>query len=448
MKKIRFALLLIVILMAVVISFTSCGETEPSVENNGISPTETTKCEHNYTSQVTTEATCGNDGVETFTCSLCNDSYTKAIAATGNHTYTSQVTTEATCSNDGVKTFTCSVCNDTYTETVDAKGHTYISQVTTEATCANDGVETFTCSVCNDSYTKAIAATGNHNYKSKVITEATCAKEGVKKYTCSACNDSYTKAIAATGNHNYKSKVTTEATCTKEGVKKYTCSVCNDSYTETVAAKGHKWQNATCTLPKTCSVCKLADGIALGHTSDARICARCGTDYFKEVRKFVMENGDYEFSVDREWWAYTYHIDTDSRLKFIYEEDENVIEIYLLGSDEILSTEIFHITFEEGVKNKCGYYYSREFSSYWNNMEGKIDVSTITSKMKEIPYEEYNCWCQDCFWIAVDTHGADAASQQGALCLRRLLPLFDKFLGEHFNLSIDNFGFKNFQIKQ
>ena len=162
MKKINFVVLLITILMAMTMLFTSCDESNPSTENNGTPSSESTQCEHNYTSKVTTEATCTKDGVKTFTCSVCKDSYTEAIAATGKHNYTSKVTTEATCTKDGVKTFTCSVCKDSYTEAIAATGkHNYTSKVTTEATCTKDGVKMFTCSVCNNSYTEAIIAIGH-----------------------------------------------------------------------------------------------------------------------------------------------------------------------------------------------------------------------------------------------------------------------------------------------
>ena len=118
MKKIKFVVLLITVLMAMTMLFTSCDESAPSTENNGTPSSESTQCEHNYTSKITTEATCVKDGIKTFTCSVCNDSYTEAIAATGEHNYTSKVTTETTCTREGVKTFTCSVCNGSYTETI------------------------------------------------------------------------------------------------------------------------------------------------------------------------------------------------------------------------------------------------------------------------------------------------------------------------------------------
>ena len=146
MKKIKFIVLLISVLMVMTMLFTACDET--------------TQCEHNYTSKVTTEATCTKDGVKTFTCSVCKDSYTEAIAATGKHNYTSKVTTEATCTKDGVKTFTCSMCKDSYTESIVA-GHKWSNATCTAAK---------TCSACKivegealgHSYVDATSTTPKH----------------------------------------------------------------------------------------------------------------------------------------------------------------------------------------------------------------------------------------------------------------------------------------------
>lgn len=227
MKKLNFVVLLMSILMAMTMLLTSCNESAPSTENRGTPSSESTQCEHHYTSDVTTEATCSKDGVMTFTCSACNDSYTEVIAATGEHNYVSKVTAETTCSKDGVKTF-----------------------------------------------------------------------------TCSACKNSYTEAIAATGKHNYTSKVTAEATCTKDGVKTFICSMCKDSYTESIAA-GHKWTNATCTVPKTCSVCKLTEGEALKHKIEGGKCTRCGIKisvvlYEDSTVKITFKKAEkYKYSNDR-----------------------------------------------------------------------------------------------------------------------------------------------------
>ena len=93
MKKIKFIVLLISVLMVMTMLFTACDETTPTTENNGTSPSGTTQCEHNYTSKVTADATCTKDGVKTFTCTVCNDSYTEAIATTGHTVNTNNVCT-------------------------------------------------------------------------------------------------------------------------------------------------------------------------------------------------------------------------------------------------------------------------------------------------------------------------------------------------------------------
>ncbi len=346
--------------------------------------TEGSALGHSYTSKVTTAATCTTAGVKTFICSKCSNSYTESIPATGHkwtaatctaaktcsvckatsgsalgHSYTSTVTKAATCTAAGVKTVTCSKCSNSYTESIPATGHTwtaatctaaktcsvckatdgaalghsYTSKVTKAATCTAAGVKTFTCSKCSNSYTESIPATGHtwtaatctaaktcsvckttdgaalgHSYTSKVTKAATCTAAGVKTFTCSKCSHSYTESIPATGHtwtaatctaaktcsvckvtdgaalgHNYTSTVTKAATCTAAGVKTFTCSKCNHSYTESIAATGHTWTAATCTVAKTCSVCKATDGAALGHnyTSAVTKSATCTTDGVK-----------------------------------------------------------------------------------------------------------------------------------------------------------------------
>ena len=198
---------------------------------------DTEECDHEYTSEVTTEATCTEDGVRTYTCSKCGDSYTEEIPAMG-HNYTSEVTTEATCTEAGVRTYTCSRCRNQYTEAIPAIGHDYTSEVTTEATCTQAGVRTYTCSKCGDSYTEEILAMG-HDYTSEVTTEATCTTAGEITYTCSRCQNQYTEAIPATGEHEYTSEVTRAATCAAVGVRTYTCSKCLNSYTEEIPMTAH-----------------------------------------------------------------------------------------------------------------------------------------------------------------------------------------------------------------
>ena len=70
------------------ITSTSFTVTTYSVETLDVVDTFTIyrTCEHNYESEVTTEATCTEDGVITYTCTECGDIYTETITATG-HSY-------------------------------------------------------------------------------------------------------------------------------------------------------------------------------------------------------------------------------------------------------------------------------------------------------------------------------------------------------------------------
>ena len=131
MRKIHFVVLLTTILMVITMLFTSCDESAPSTENNGTPSSESTQCEHNYTSKVTTEATCTKDGVKTFTCSICKDSYTESIAA--GHKWSNATCTAAK---------TCSVCKLTEG---DALGHT---------------TDNGTCSRCNTVIFKPLVYSG------------------------------------------------------------------------------------------------------------------------------------------------------------------------------------------------------------------------------------------------------------------------------------------------
>ena len=298
---------------------------------------------HSYTSTVTTAATCTTAGVRTYKCSKCSHSYTESIAALGHnwaaatctaaktcsrckatsgsalgHSYTSTVTKAATCTAAGVKTYTCSRCSHSYTESIAALGHSWTAASCTAAK---------TCSRCKLTEGSALG----HSYTSKVTKEETCTVAGVKTYTCSRCSHSYTESIAAAGHkwtaatctaaktcsvckatdgsalgHNYTSKVTKEATCTAAGVKTYTCSRCSHSYTESIAALGHSWTAASCTAAKTCSVCKVTSGEALGHNYTSKVttvatcekagvktytCSRCSSSYTEAIpatgHKFV-----------------------------------------------------------------------------------------------------------------------------------------------------------------
>ena len=147
---------------------------------------------------------------------------------------------------------TCSVCKVTDGS---ALGHKY-NAVVTKPTCTEGGYTTYTCPACNDTYVdNRVGATG-HSWS-----DATC----TTPKTCSVCKVTEGNALG----HKYNA-VVTKPTCTEGGYTTYTCPACNDTYVDNrVGATGHSWSDATCTIPKTCSVCKVTEGSALGHKYNA-----------------------------------------------------------------------------------------------------------------------------------------------------------------------------------
>lgn len=82
--------------------------------------------------------------------------------------------------------------------------------------------------------------------------------------TLCACATTTTKTKQTTPPNN-----TPTSTQTQENVPPAVCS--------------HSWNNATCIAPKTCALCGVTDGAALGHSwksatcTDAKTCKVCGT---------------------------------------------------------------------------------------------------------------------------------------------------------------------------
>lgn len=77
---------------------------------------------------------------------------TKYVVSVHEHDYVSEITSEATCTDDGTVTYTCTGCGDSYTETIKAYGHDY--ECTEE-----EGYYLYTCKNCGDSYTEEISST-------------------------------------------------------------------------------------------------------------------------------------------------------------------------------------------------------------------------------------------------------------------------------------------------
>ncbi len=179
------------------------------------------------------------------------------------------VTTPATCTATGEKTFTCSVCNATKTETIPASGHTEVTDAAVAATCTKPGkTEGKHCSVCNE----VLVAQKEIPVKGHQWEDATC----TAPKTCSVCKITEGEAKG----HTEVIDEAVAATCTKPGkTEGKHCSVCNEVLVaqKEIPVKGHQWEDATCTAPKTCSVCKITEGEAKGHTEviDEAVAATC-----------------------------------------------------------------------------------------------------------------------------------------------------------------------------
>ena len=236
MKKLLFALTLVLCLAISMVAFTSCG-------GNGEGDGET--CEHIWASAATTDkaATCTEEGSASIKCVSCGESdpdSVTAIPATG-HDYTTDSYTAPTCVEDGSESKTCSICGDATTATVPATGiHTWADTATTdvEATCTTDGSASIKCTACfavKEGSTEVIPADHVWGIIATMDTPATCTEAGVKSIKCLLCNEKQTgseQEIPALGHSDVPVVVT--PTFFSEGLAEGKCSACNETLSYTV----------------------------------------------------------------------------------------------------------------------------------------------------------------------------------------------------------------------
>ena len=200
---------------------------------------------HKYEASVTAP-TCTEVGYTVYTC-FCGSSYKDNEVAALGHSFA-----DATCT----AAKTCKVCGVTDGAPL---GHKYVATVTAP-TCTAGGYTTNVCSVCSDSYTDNETPALGHDYAAATCTVAK---------TCKVCG----VTDGAPLGHKYEAAVTAP-TCTAGGYTTYTCSVCGSSYVDSaIPALGHSFANATCTVAKTCKVCGVTEGEALGHKYEAAVTA-------------------------------------------------------------------------------------------------------------------------------------------------------------------------------
>ena len=98
---------------------------------------------------------------------------------------------------------------------------------------------------------------------------------------------------------------TVDATCDTDGykTKKWACG----KTVKEVIKSHHTFSEATCTAPKTCQICGMTSGDALGH-SYGTFCTRCGERLFKTqvysgtdsdtISNINLPNGDFKITIE------------------------------------------------------------------------------------------------------------------------------------------------------
>ncbi len=210
-----------------------------------------------------------------------------------------EVVTAPTCIDGGKTNYKCTVCSNSFdADFVSALGHDreYApgNGTSHEVSCTRcDYSSTENCSG-GTAYCNALAlcekcniawGSFDENSHSLVHVKAqapTCTEDGWDAYEeCSGCDYStYVKKDAL--GHTEVTDAAVAPDCENTGLTEGKhCSVCEKVLVAqtTVAAKGHTWTDATCTAPKTCSVCSVTEGEALGHNYNSVVTApTCTTD--------------------------------------------------------------------------------------------------------------------------------------------------------------------------
>lgn len=227
-------------------------ESRPTLEpTTATDPSVPSECQHKFETTIISKSTCVDVGYVDSVCASCGETVREETPALG-HLF----------GIDGL----CSRCGEgdpNYNEGSFECEHDHRIVSQTEATCTKPGQTLYGCTKCNSAYTQTTPKK-DHDYAA-----ATCTKPS----SCKLCGLSIGSALG----HNYIISNKTQATCTTAGKITYTCEKCGDQYADSITASGHNFLAATCDNPKTCSVCSVKQGSALGHSYDSdHVCTRCG----------------------------------------------------------------------------------------------------------------------------------------------------------------------------
>ena len=233
MKKLLFALTLVLSLAVSLVAFTSCG----GGGEEG--------CEHIWATVATpdTAATCTEEGSESIKCLACGEKKADSITAIPayGHSYDDGTTVPATCTEDGSITKTCAVCGDVNVTTIPTAGeHTWSADAIVDAypTCTIDGSKSIKCTACQttkEGTVEVIPAGHTWAETTSIVTPATCTTDGVAAIKCTVCREvkpETNEVVPAFGHSDIN--VVIAPTLFSEGRIKGTCSTCGTSINEVI----------------------------------------------------------------------------------------------------------------------------------------------------------------------------------------------------------------------
>ena len=271
----------------------------------GSGETPDTPCTHSY-KQTVTSPTCTKGGYTTYTCSLCQDSYTGNNTSALGHNYVNDKCTRCSAAKPSSSKATISF-TDTANRTEFDGNHQIWAQNGITVTNNKDGSSSDVAGYSNPArFYKSSTVIIEYNNITKL--EINC--EGLETKYVSPWLNAPSGATATESNGivtvTFATPVDTvtysnlSAQCRAYDITVYTSgegeTVCQHKWTAATctspktcslcqvtegAALGHSWTDATCTAPKICSVCKLTEGVALGHSwkdatcTEAKTCSVC-----------------------------------------------------------------------------------------------------------------------------------------------------------------------------
>ena len=187
MKKILHIFMILLLALAVLLTFASCGESDVDTSTN--SETGTNSNIETEESSETDSNTETDSNVETEESSDTDTSASEEC----EHVLTLLPAVSPSCTQTGLtEGLQCSKCNQIITKQyeISSLGHGYVDHEAKEPTCADIGWEEYqTCSRCDYTTYEEIGAFG-HTYETVVI-DPTYESDGYTEHTCKVCGDSY-----------------------------------------------------------------------------------------------------------------------------------------------------------------------------------------------------------------------------------------------------------------